>query len=96
MRGGVGPTKGRDCYSRCRTEFFFEIRYTQAMPTNNLIRQLPMAGRANFLPYQIGADGKPHWALPGVLAGAANAVTAPYRATRRIILTLTPSKKQLT
>ena len=50
------------------------------MPTNNLIRQLPMAGRANFLPYQIGADGKPHWALPGVLAGAANAVTAPYRA----------------
>lgn len=39
-----------------------------------------MAGRANFLPYQIGADGKPHWALPGVLAGAANAVTAPYRA----------------
>ena len=50
------------------------------MPTNNLIQKLPMAGRANFLPYQIGADGKPHWALPGVLAGAANAVTAPYRA----------------
>lgn len=50
------------------------------MPTNNLIRQLPMAGRANFLPYQIGPDGKPHWALPAVLAGAANAVTAPYRA----------------
>ena len=50
------------------------------MPTNNLIRQLPMAGRANFLPYQIGADGKPQLALPAVLAGAVNAVTAPYRA----------------
>ena len=50
------------------------------MPTNNLIRQLPMAGRANFLPYQIGADGKPQLALPGILAGAVNAVTAPYRA----------------
>jgi hypothetical protein len=50
------------------------------MPTNNLIRQLPMAGRANFLPYQIGASGKPELALPGILAGAVNAVTAPYRA----------------
>ena len=50
------------------------------MPTNNLIRQLPMAGRANFLPYQIGADGKPQLALPGILAGVVNAVTAPYRA----------------
>jgi hypothetical protein len=39
-----------------------------------------MAGRANFLPYQIGADGKPQLALPGILAGAVNAVTAPYRA----------------
>jgi hypothetical protein len=39
-----------------------------------------MTGRANFLPYQIGADGKASWALPGILAGAANAVTAPYRA----------------
>lgn len=50
------------------------------MPINNLIKKLPMSGRANFLPYQIGPDGKASWALPGILAGAANAVTAPYRA----------------
>ena len=40
---------------------------------------LPMEGRANFLPFQDTA-GKRSWALPGVLAAAINAFTAPKRA----------------
>ena len=60
------------------------------MATNNLrpesvnalawdAQALPMEGRANFLPFQDTA-GKRSWALPGVLAAAINAFTAPKRA----------------
>ena len=40
---------------------------------------LPMEGRATFLPFQDTA-GKRSWALPGIVAGAVNAFTAPGRA----------------
>jgi hypothetical protein len=45
---------------------------------------LPMEGRATFLPFQDTMPGsvmnQRSWALPGVIAGAANAITAPGRA----------------
>lgn len=61
-----------------------------APPTTNwLSRPLPMEGRFNMLPLrETGASGllstapKREWALPGILAGAVNAFTAPGRAMR--------------
>ena len=45
---------------------------------------LPMEGRATFLPFQDTLPGsvmnQRSWALPGIIAGAVNAVTAPGRA----------------
>jgi hypothetical protein len=45
---------------------------------------LPMEGRATFLPFQDTLPGSVmntrSWALPGIIAGAVNAVTAPGRA----------------
>jgi hypothetical protein len=45
---------------------------------------LPMEGRATFLPFQDTLPGSVmntrSWALPGIIAGAANAITAPGRA----------------
>ena len=45
---------------------------------------LPMEGRATFLPFQDTMPGSVmntrSWALPGIIAGAANAITAPGRA----------------
>ena len=45
---------------------------------------LPMAGRATFLPFQDTMPGsvmnQRSFALPGIIAGAANAITAPGRA----------------
>ena len=45
---------------------------------------LPMEGRATFLPFQDTMPGsvmnQRSWALPGIIAGAANAITAPGRA----------------
>jgi hypothetical protein len=45
---------------------------------------LSMDGRATFLPYQDTLPGsvmnQRSWALPGIIAGAANAITAPGRA----------------
>jgi hypothetical protein len=47
---------------------------------------LPMEGRATFLPFQDTLPGsvmnERQWALPGMLAGAWNAFTAPGRAAR--------------
>ena len=47
-------------------------------------RALPMEGRATFLPYQDTLPGsvmnQRSFALPGIIAGAANALTAPGRA----------------
>jgi hypothetical protein len=47
-------------------------------------KALPMEGRATFLPYQDTMPGSVfnnrQWALPGVIAGAVNAFTAPQRA----------------
>lgn len=47
-------------------------------------KQLPMEGRATFLPFRDTMEGsvfnKRELALPGLLAGAVNALTAPERA----------------
>ena len=59
-----------------------------APPSKNKLpwyeQALPMEGRATFLPFQDTMPGSVmntrSWALPGVIAGAANAITAPGRA----------------
>lgn len=52
-----------------------------------LKKPLPMDGRANFLPYQDTLPGsvmnQRQLAVPGVLAGALNALTAPARAAQQ-------------
>jgi hypothetical protein len=51
---------------------------------NALVQALPMEGRATFLPYQDTLPGsvmnQRSFALPGIIAGAVNAFTAPGRA----------------
>ena len=55
------------------------LRYQQQMS-----EALPMEGRATFLPFKDTLPGsvmnKREWALPGIVAGALNAITAPRRA----------------
>jgi hypothetical protein len=59
-----------------------------APPSKNKLpwyeQALSMEGRAAFLPYQDTLPGsvmnQRSWALPGIIAGAANAITAPGRA----------------
>jgi hypothetical protein len=55
------------------------LRYQQQMS-----EAIPMEGRATFLPFKDTLPGsvmnKREWALPGIVAGAVNAFTAPGRA----------------
>lgn len=49
-------------------------------PTNWLhMKRLPMEGRFNLLPLRETAPGEREWALPGLVAGAVNAISAPGR-----------------
>ena len=48
--------------------------------SSGLTEPLPMEGRLSFLPAMVTPERGREWALPGVLAGAWNAFTAPGRA----------------
>ena len=56
-----------------------EQRSPQGILARALNEPLPMEGRLNFLPARITPQGR-EFALPGILAGAWNAFTAPGRA----------------
>ena len=50
--------------------------------SQGLTEPLPMEGRLSFLPAMVTPERGREWAVPGVLAGAWNAFTAPGRALR--------------
>lgn len=71
-----------------------EFNQTEAGNTRWWQKSLPMEGRATFLPYKDSMPGsvfnQRELALPGILAGALNAFTAPERARTGSDLTFNP------
>ncbi len=54
---------------------------------------IPMEGRATFLPFRISPTGQKSFAMPGLFAGAINAITAPGRALRGTDPTFNPEQE---
>ena len=82
-------------------EMIRAIKGSEAPPSSTswADRALPMEGRSTFLPFQDTMPGsvmnKRSVALPGILAGAVNAITAPGRAYRGSDPTFNPEEEAL-
>lgn len=76
-RGTLGMLQQQQVAARPEPQGVLGMGLADAL-ARSLKEPLPMEGRANFLPFQDTNKGR-QVALPGVLAGAFNAITAPAR-----------------